>query len=336
MKLLAMDAALALAMQHWQVGGTIKPLPSYADQNFLIRSDTGEFVLKLANPGWSHTDLDLENQAMMQLARAEPAYAWPSVLPAVDGTHILSVDIGGETRQVRLLTYVPGRTYADAIAGLPTVQRPALQSSLGRAVACMNQGLAALRHPAAGRAQEWNLMNLPALLGEIDHIADLPLRAIVQRRATAFCAALPLLAARLPLCVLHNDANDLNVIVGEQAEVTAVIDFGDMCTGFRLAELAVACTYAMQHEEDPVDCARHMLRGYLARAELLAEERELLHAFIVARLCHSILMATRALRRQPDNPHILVSQDGVRALLRKLDALPAEERVPAPMETLSD
>ena len=323
MKLLAMRDALQLAMRHWHVGGTIKALPSYADQNFLIRGDRGEFVLKLANPACSYANLDLENQAMLQLARTEPAYAWPRVQLAVDGSHILTLDIGGEVRQVRLLSYVPGRTYADAVAGLPPAQRRALQSSLGRAVACMNQGLAPLRHPAAGRAQEWNLLNLPTLLDEIDHIDDRPLREIVRRCTIAFCAALPALAERLPLCVLHNDANDLNVIVGDENLVTAVIDFGDMCTGFRLAELAIACTYAMQHEPDPVDCARRILAGYLARGELLTDERERLHDFIVARLCHSILMATRAFRQQPDNPYVLVSQDGVRALLRTLDSVPA-------------
>ena len=323
MKLLAMQDALQLAMRHWHVGGTIKALPSYADQNFLIRGDRGEFVLKLANPAYSHANLDLENQAMLQLARIEPAYAWPRVQFTADGSHIVTLDIDGEVRHVRLLSYVPGRTYADAVAGLPPAARRALQVSLGRAVACMNQGLASLRHPAAGRAQEWNLLNLPMLLDECDHIDDSPLREIVRRRATDFCAALPALAERLPLCVLHNDANDLNVIVGDENIVTAVIDFGDMCTGFRLAELAIACTYAMQHEADPVDCARRILAGYLAHDELLAAERERLHDFIVARLCHSILMATRAFRQQPDNPYVLVSQDGVRALLRALDTVPA-------------
>ncbi|MCQ4165506.1 phosphotransferase [Tahibacter harae] len=323
MKLLAMQDALELARQHWQLDGTIKALPSYADQNFLIRGKAGEFVLKLANPAWSHADLDLENQAMLQLARTAPHYGWPRVQPAVDGQYLLTLPIDGEARHVRLLSYVPGRVYADAVAGLDPAQRRVLQASLGRAVACMNRGLADLHHPAAGRAQAWNLLNLPDLLDEIAHIDDAALRGIVQRRATAFCAALPQLAARLPQCVLHNDANDLNVIVGAGGEVSAVIDFGDMCTGFRLAELAVACTYAMQHEDDPVGCARQILHGYLAEAELLAEERGQLHAFIVARLCHSILMATRAFRRQPDNDYVLVSQNGVRALLRTLDAVPA-------------
>lgn len=329
MKLLAIEEAAQLAARYWQIHGVIKPLPSYADQNFLIRSDSGDFVLKLANAGWSHADLDLENQAMMELARTAPGYAWPRVQFAVDGRHILSLDLAGESRQLRLLSYVPGRTYADAIADVPLPQRAGLHTSLGRTVACMNRGLAGLRHPAALREQEWNLLNLPALLDEIAYIADASLRDILQRRATAFCAALPALAARLPQCVLHNDANDLNVIVDEQHRVSAVIDFGDMCTGLRLAELAVACTYAMQHEDDPVACARHVLAGYLEQGELLPDERERLHEFIVARLCHSVLMATRAIRLQPDNPYILVSQNGVRALLRRLDQVPAVQLLPA-------
>lgn len=334
MKLLAMQDALELARQYWQLDGTIKALPSYADQNFLIRSAVGEFVLKIANPAWSHADLDLENQAMLQLARTAPQYDWPRVQAAVDGQYLLTLPIDGEARHVRLLSYVPGRVYADAVGALDPAQREVLHASLGRAVACMNRGLADLHHPAAGRAQEWNLLYLPELLDEIAHIGDAALREIVQRRATAFCAALPALAARLPQCVLHNDANDLNVIVGMRDEVSAVIDFGDMCTSLRLAELAIACTYAMQHEEDPVACARQILRGYLAEADLLAEEREQLHAFIVARLCHSILMATRSFRRQPDNDYVLVSQNGVQALLRKLDTVPAAALLAAPENAL--
>jgi 4-aminobutyrate aminotransferase-like enzyme len=324
-----MDAALELAARYWRIDGAIKPLPSYADQNFLIRGERGAFVLKLANASWNRDDLDLENQAMIELARTAPDYDWPRVQFTQDGRHIVTLDVDGEARHVRLLSYVPGRTYADAVVDLAPEQRHALHVSLGRAVASVNRGLASLRHHAADREQEWNLTNLPALVDEIAHIGDASLREIVGRHASAFCAALPSLAARLPQCVLHNDANDLNVIVGEANLVSAVIDFGDMCTGLRLAELAIACTYAMQHEDDPVACAQRIVEGYLAEGELVDAERESLHAFIMARLCQSMLMATRTSRDQPDNPHVFVSQNGVRALLRKLDNVPAAELVHA-------
>jgi len=322
MNVLTPDAALLLAEKHWRIHGDIDSLPSYADQNFRIRNDRGEYVLKVAHPSWSHMDLDLENQAMMTLAEREPALQWPRVQLAVNGEHLLTLPIAGQPCQVRVLSFVPGMTYADAIGALSRTQRVALHESLGAAVGLLTRGLQDFHHPAADRQHDWNLMRLPALLDEIAHIDDVGLRAIVQTHTEAFCTQLPQWRTQLPITVLHNDANDLNVIVtddgGGGVRVSAVIDFGDMCTSFRLADLAIACTYAMQHEADPVACARTIIRGYLAQCPLRRIELEQLPAFILARLSHSVLMATREHRAQPDNPFILVSQQGVRALLRQL------------------
>lgn len=325
MDVLTPAAALVLAERYWRIHGDIDALPSYADQNFHIRSDCGEYVLKVAHPSWSRKDLDLENQAMMTLTKHEPALQWPRVQLAVNGEHLLTLPMGGQACQVRMLSFVPGTTYAEAIGVLPPAQRTALHESLGGAVGRLTRGLHGFHHPAANRRHDWNLMRLPFLRGEVAHITDAGLRAIVQTQVEAFCAQLPDRQAQLPIAVLHNDANDLNVIVANDGagsqQVSAVIDFGDMCTSFRLADLAIACTYAMQHEADPVACARTIVRGYLAQCPLLRVELEQLHAFIFARLCHSVLMATRESREHPDNPFILVSQQGVRALLRELAAV---------------
>jgi Ser/Thr protein kinase RdoA (MazF antagonist) len=316
------EAALALAERHWRIRGELQVLPSYADQNFRIDGSDGDYVLKVAHPSWSRPDLDLENQAMLTLAAREPGLQWPRVIPSVEGEHLLALPMGDGMRHVRLLTFVPGATYAEAIGAVPRYHRQALHESLGQAVGMLIRGLAGFRHPAAGRVQDWNLMNLPDLCGEIGHIKDEALRAIVAAQTNAFCAKLPGWREQLPITVLHNDANDLNVIVvpdGQgSARVSAVIDFGDMCTGFRLCELAIACTYAMQYEADPVACAQAVVCGCLALFPLAHAELEQLHAFIVARLCHSVLMATRAHRVQPDNNFVLVSQQGVRRLLRAL------------------
>lgn len=315
-------AALALADTHWRIRGEVRALPSYADQNFRIRGAAGEYVLKVAHPSWSLADLDLENQAMLTLAAREPTLQWPKVMRSVAGEHLLALPLADGTSHVRLLSFVPGMTYAEAITGVAPEHRPALHASLGRAVGLLSRGLADFRHPAADRVQDWNLLRLPTLRGEIAHIEDAALRAIVAAQVEAFCAHLQARREQLPITVLHNDANDLNVIVALDGQdggtVDAIIDFGDMCTGFRLCELAIACTYAMQHEADPLACARAIVRGYLAVFPLLPAELEQLHGFILARLCHSVLMATRTQREQPDNPFVTVSQQGVRVLLRQL------------------
>lgn len=320
-------AALALAETHWRIRGEVRALPSYADQNFRIHDAHSDYVLKVAHSAWSPADLDLENRAMLTLAEREPSLQWPRVLRSVEGEYLLPLPMADGVCHARLLSFVPGATYAEAIAGISPGHRPALHESLGRAVGLLSRGLAGFRHPAADRAQDWNLMNLPNLRGEVAHVEDAALRAIVAARVEAFCTQLPAWRAQLPIGVLHNDANDLNVIVALDGkgggEVDAIIDFGDMCTGFRLCELAIACTYAMQHEADPLACARCIVGGYLAVQPLLPAELEQLQAFILARLCHSVLMATRSHREQPDNPFVLVSQQGVRTLLRRLaDANP--------------
>lgn len=322
MSALTPEAALALADRHWRIRGEVRALPSYADQNFRIRGSDGEYVLKVAHPAWSRLDLDLENQAMLTLAAREPALQWPRAMRSVDGEYLLALPAPDGVCHVRLLSFVPGMTYAEAVAAVPPGQRLLLHESLGRAVGLLIRGLADFRHPAAARAQDWNLMSLPDVRDEIDHIEDAALRAIVATQVESFCAKLPAWRTQLPINVLHNDANDLNVIVALDGQgsgkVSAIIDFGDMCTSFRLCELAIACTYAMQHEADPVACAQAIVRGCLALCPLQRVELGQLHAFIAARLCHSVLMATRAHREQPDNPFVLVSQQGVRALLRTL------------------
>jgi len=331
------EAALALADRHWHVRGEVRALPSYADQNFRISGANGDYVLKVAHPSWSRQDLDLENQAMLTLAAREPALQWPRVMPSVDGEHLLVLPMEDGVRHMRLLSFVPGMTYAEAIGSVPLDRRPALHESLGRAVGLLIRGLADFRHPAAGRAQDWNLMSLPDMRGEIAHIEDDALRAVVAAQVEAFCAKLPAWRGQLPITVLHNDANDLNVIVALDGQgggkVGAIIDFGDMCTGFRLCELAIACTYAMQHEADPVACAQAVVRGCLELFPLTRAELEQLHTFIVARLCHSVLLATRTHREQPDNPFVLVSQQGVRALLRTLADIEPRAIVASFLET---
>lgn len=322
MSVLTPEAALALADRHWRVRGEVRALPSYADQNFRISGERGEYVLKVAHPSWACADLDLENQAMLTLAAHEPSLQWPCVMPSVEGGHLLALPMDEGVHHVRLLSFVPGMTYAEAVTAVSPEHRVALHESLGHAVGLLIRGLAGFHHLAAGRAQDWNLMSLPGLRDEVEHIEDAALRALVAARVASFCAKLPAWRRQLPITVLHNDANDLNVIVALDGrgggKVSAIIDFGDMCTSFRLCELAIACTYAMQHEADPMACAQAIVRGCLELCPLQRIELEQLHAFIVARLCHSVLMATRARREQPDNPFVLVSQQGVRALLRTL------------------
>jgi Ser/Thr protein kinase RdoA (MazF antagonist) len=321
--------ACALVEQYWGITGLAQELPSYADRNFKISNATQKYVLKIANPNWSYDDLDFENAALLHLEKTCPDLALPKVTVAKNGPHIVAFTTATQQHcHLRLLSYVEGEVYAKA-AARTDVDQCALQTSLGTALAKIDRGLSGFVHPRMNRFVDWSISNLPDLQDEIAGIADPALRDIVSRHTHYFAQHEPHWKQTLPMSVIHNDANDFNVIVAGRAQsnlwsVSALIDFGDMCFHLRIVDLAIAITYALQHVEDDARvraCMLTILGGYQTHNPLTRAEIAVLFPVIMARLCQSILMATKAQRRDPNNAYIMVSQRGVRRLLRQLDAM---------------
>jgi Ser/Thr protein kinase RdoA (MazF antagonist) len=329
MQTITPEQALDLVKQYWQLEGSAKELPSYADRNFKITTEQGRYVFKIANPGWSYDDLDIENAALLHLEKTCPDLALPKVKLALDGRHIIPFTTdNGERCHLRLLSFVEGEVYAH-VAASSDIDQTKLQHSLGVAVGKIGRGLADFLHPSATRYVDWSISNLPDLQDEIGSIEDNDLRALVARHTAFYTTHERTWQQCLPMQVIHNDANDFNVIVAcdaanPSAHVNAIIDFGDMCRSFRIVDLAITMTYALQHEEDDeavLACAMAILIGYQKIHPLTQAELEVLYHFIMARLCQSILMATKASRRLPDNEYIMISQKEVRRLVKQLDAM---------------
>jgi len=328
------EHAAALIQQHWHLDGQLSPLPSYADCNFKVQAAGRTYVFKIAAPSWHYADLDLENMALLHLEKHQPQLNLPRVQMSVTGQHLLPLAIKGQTAYMRLLSYVDGRIYAD-VAKLQSSPSPSpsptLTQSLGTVLAQLSQGLRDFHHDNAERHQDWNLIRLAYLADEVNKMDDLELQSIVSRHFEFFCSQLPTWMKTLPMQVIHNDANDLNLIVSDTdpASVIAVIDFGDMCHSFKVADLAIACTYAMQFANDTstaqLECIKQITQAYHAEYPLTEDEISALLPMIRARLCHSILMANRAHRAHPENPFILVSQKAVRSLIRSLHGIDNKE-----------
>lgn len=309
------DAALAgLVRRGWGLRGTLTPLPSYVDHNRRLRCAEGDFVLKIANPHWSEDLLDFENQALLHLERVGCRARTPRLRPSLKGESMLPLPLDdGRVAHARLIDFIDGPLLAE----IPI--DAALARSIGVQVAWLAMVLSGFHHPAARRHKDWNLTVLPDLGDAIALVDDPALRQRVQAGVDGFAARLPAWRKVLPQQVIHNDANDYNLIINRQRNaVHAIIDFGDMCHGFRVADLAVACVYAVQNQSDPQLLVDEVVAGYASVSPLLCEEREALPDFIRARLCQSILMAARAHHLDPDNDYILVSQRAVRRLLCQL------------------
>lgn len=167
------------------------------------------------------------------------------------------------THLVRLLTYVPGRLFAESNPHMPE-----LLHSLGSMLGRMDRALQDFTHPAAHRTLKWDLRHALWIRDYLQHIMQPERRVIVECFLTQFeTQVLPVLPT-LHMSVIRNDANDYNVLVGDadpgQRLVVSVIDFGDMVHTYTACEFAIAATYAMLHKVDPLTAAASVVAGYHA------------------------------------------------------------------------
>src|SRR6185295_14886418 len=229
---------------------------SERDQNFLFETAAGErYVLKIANGTERRALLEAQNAAMARVA-ARAAIS-PRVLPTIAGGTIGTAP--GSGHLVRLVTYLAGTPLA--AVGAPA---PALLGRLGRAVGQLDAALADFDDPAIHRDFHWDLAGAAAVIR--DHralIADEGERGLVDRVSAAALRRIEPHRGGFRRTAIHNDANDWNVLVSN-AEVVAIIDFGDIVHSWTVADPAVAIAYAMLDAADPLAAAAAIVRGYQA------------------------------------------------------------------------
>src|SRR5688500_15980344 len=100
---MAVVEAVREARELYGVEAEARPLPSERDQDFLLESDRGCFILKYANGTEPRAILDAQNAAMTHLADRVPFC--PRVLPSIAGDLIAQSSSG---HFVRLVTWLPG------------------------------------------------------------------------------------------------------------------------------------------------------------------------------------------------------------------------------------
>ena len=133
------------------------------------------------------------------------------------------------------------------------------------------------------------------------------------------------LSGQLPRGIIHNDANDYNVLVGDPAPagrpVAGLLDFGDMVETWTVCELAVAIAYAIFGKEDPLAAACHLAAGYDRMRPLTEPELEALWSFTAIRLCTSVCLSAHRRTAEPDNLYLMVSEAPAWEALERMRAV---------------
>lgn len=311
---------MSLAEELYDIRAMATTLPSERDQNFLLTTRAGErFVLKIANALEERAMLEAQQLAMTHLAQHRSVC--PRVIPTRSDEFLTEIQSPtGAKHLLRLLTYLPGVP----IASVPE-HSPELLRDLGRKIGQVNRALGSFDHPALHRDFHWDLANGLRVIEEYGSlVADEGLRALIFKLASDFERVEAPLLPRLRRGVIHNDANDHNVLVGGgkgpygNQSVTGLIDFGDMVYSFAIADLAVVIAYAILDKCDPLAAAAQIVNGYNAEYALDEAEIAALFGLVCLRLCMSVCLAAHQQRQRPADDYLAISQRSIRDTLPKL------------------
>jgi Ser/Thr protein kinase RdoA (MazF antagonist) len=313
--------AARIAAECFGLDGEARELPAEFDRNFLISAADGRrFVLKVSHGDRPGDELEMQVAALRYLARSEAGGRLPRVVAVESGDRLLRMPFAdGREHWVRLLTFVAG----DPLVRLHEPS-PRLLREIGRFLAELDEALTGFDHPAARRSIPWDLTRLMELADGLALIGDGRRRELVERQLDRFERTVVPRLARLRRSVIHNDANDHNLLVDGLNPATAslcgLIDFGDMIETVTAAEPAIAAAYVMLDDATPWRSAAPVLLAYDSVRPLDSEERAVLPELVLARLCASVLMSARARYREPDNEYLLVSERPVWDLLERWES----------------
>lgn len=320
----SIEDAIQFAQKFYALQVRASPLPSERDQNFLLQAYNGDqFVLKIANATEERAMLEAQNQVMQHLKNS--VSFCPGVVPTANGEEIVAVEsANGEAHFLRLITYLVGTP-------LGNVKRhsPELMQDLGFKLGLVTEALRGFDHPAFHRNFHWDLANGLDIVRKYEaFIQDPELRQLIQRFQAQFEQYVVPLLSSLRQSVIHNDANNFNLLTGggddlytRDQSIVGLIDYGDMVYSYTVGDLAVAIAYAILDKPDPLAIAAQIIRGFQAACPLTDDEFTALFGLVAIRLCMSACIAADQQSHQPDNEYLSISQASIRTTLPMLAAI---------------
>jgi 4-aminobutyrate aminotransferase-like enzyme/Ser/Thr protein kinase RdoA (MazF antagonist) len=312
-----LTAIETLLRESYGIAGAITALPGEHDLNYRVdAADGARYLLKLHAPG-DADDLAMQIAVLDHLGDAAPHLPVSRALPNRAGMQTVAAEIRGP-RTARLLTWLPGDIWSRSnVRGKDSV------ATLGRLLGDLDRSLEGFSHAGTRRIYAWDIGRAGMHLENLRFIDDAEKQAAVQAILQRFVADMLPRLETCPRQVIHNDANDYNVLLDAAGRVSGLLDFGDMVETFRVVEIAVAGAYALIGTADPVETIARLAAAYHAVNPISETEAELVFDLVCTRYAVSMCMAAKQIRDNPENTYLLVSQQDV---WRELQRLQQENR----------
>ncbi len=299
----------------FNIKGTASSLPGEVDFNFRIKIENkAQYILKISRPNEDENYLDFQ-QRLLQYVEAKDQYLnAPRVVKDKEGNLISSItDDFGNERKVRMLSWVSGRVWSSV-----NPQLDDLRYSLGVQCGLLTKALKGFDHKEAHRNFEWDIAQSLWTKNHINLFSE-EKKEIITSFQNLFKAQQKTYS-KLRKAVVHNDANDNNVIVSDDLvnpKVKAAIDYGDAIYTQIINDLAISCSYCIMHHNDPLEAALSIIKGYHSVFPL--EECDLAHLYIAIAMRLVISVTKSAINKieEPDNKYLLISEKPAWEVLKK-------------------
>jgi len=312
--------AEAIARTTFGLAATAQALVSERDQNFRLTDDHGEgWVLKISNAAEDRGTVEMEIAAVERIAAVDSGLPVPVVRAGHSADPVAVVAVAGTNHLVRLLPWMPGRTFEPAELDEGAI------GEIGAVVARVGRALRGFFHPAAGRVILWDQQRLPLLFRHAALVEDPQRRDLLEQVIARFQAGVLPALPRLRAQVIHNDITLDNLLLDESGHVSGIIDFGDMAHTALVLDLPATLQSLVRGRTDVFAVTDAFVAGYASVAPLEDAEAELLGDLLAGRMAQTILISAFRTRQYPENAYIHGWAEPAWELLEQLDAIGFDE-----------
>ncbi|HKO77546.1 MAG TPA: aminotransferase class III-fold pyridoxal phosphate-dependent enzyme [Flavobacterium sp.] len=302
-----------LAKEHYGLSVTAKMLNGYDELNYLLTDTNNKrFILKVSDDIQPYPFLDAQVKIIKHLSNSPLASKFQQFCINKQGDELTPIIEDGKKYYLRILSFLEGSFWVEKAN-----KSIRLYLDLGRFMGTMDQSLQDFSHTAMHRQYTWDISRASDANDKLKYIKNHEKRRIASYFLLQFDTEVLPQIHSLRHAYVHNDANDYNILVDE-TNVTGLIDFGDMVYTALINNLAVACTYAMLANEDPLTAASLVVKGYHESYPLTIQELDLLYYLIAGRLCISVTQSAYNGSLDTNNEHHFITEKPAWDLLYKL------------------
>ncbi|WP_428229858.1 aminotransferase class III-fold pyridoxal phosphate-dependent enzyme [Flavobacterium sp.] len=302
-----------LVKEHYGLDVTVKALNGYDELNFLLSNEKNEkYILKVSNESHPFPFLEAQINIIQHLKKSSISDCFQHFSINKQGEELTKIIRASKTYYIRILNFLEGTFWVDV-----KTKTTELHHNLGRFLGNMDHALQDFSHPAMHRGYTWDISRASEADDNLKHILNHEKRRIAGYFLLQFDTEVLPQIHRLRHAYIHNDANDYNILV-QGNRISGLIDFGDMVYTALINNLAIACTYAMLDEKDPLAVAATIVEGYHKVYALRKQELDLLYYLIAARLCISVTQSAYNASLDSNNEHHFITEKPAWDLLYKL------------------